>query len=293
MKLTKGDVTADYIANIPVHILVAKGVKVIGLYLKYYNKKYWDEVEAAGIVIVPIFELSPGRALAGAPAGHIDGRNGAIKSQQFGQSPKKGIIYTHDTNERNEFVDDYFGAVWEELKVRGYSFENGYWAKGVADAVRAFGVPVYLNWAPAAWAWDGGRDPKAQIWQKPSSIVPGFPARWDLGTVMIDVDLYHPWDDIVVPPTPTIPPFIPGKATKMFTNSENLTLNDVAALQQRDMLKTEVTADTMQAYRIFWFIEDDGTIRHITRTSEVVARGGVSVATPMTTKAILEIKDPV
>lgn len=297
MRMKQGYAAADYIAQIPVHILVEQGIKVVGLYLKYYNKSYWDAVEAAGIVIVPIFELSPGRALQGAPAGHIDGKNGAIKSLSFGQSPSKGIIYTHDTSEHNSVVDDYFGAVWDELKIRGYSFENGYWAKNVADAVRAFGVPVHLNWAPAAWAWDGGIDPLAQIRQKPSSVVPGFPARWDRGTVWIDVDLYHPWDAIAVPPSPVIPPYVPGKkASKMFTNEEILTLTDIAAMQQRPGLDPgQIGPEHMQARRIYWRMTDDEDTKviHIKKTSEVQARGGESAAIGLTTKLLLELVDPV
>lgn len=258
MIVYRGDRVVDFVTRVPVPYLVEQHIRIVGLYLKYWNIPYVDECERAGICVVPIWETIPGAALQGALLGHTHGITCAKLLPQLKIPKQKAVIFAHDTGLYNSTVPYYFQAVQTEIHPNPLA---GYWNEACANGVRALHIPYAFNWTPAAKSWV--QDPSAEIVQFPSGPFPGHSTyHVDMGKVLRDVLIYHPSDPLPHPiPTP-IPPMPGAPMSTVFNNAELIRIDDQNNLDTQPGYNPATSVPVVPGVGK-WRLMEDGSVRHL------------------------------
>jgi Rv2525c-like, glycoside hydrolase-like domain len=160
-----------------------------------------DQLRAADIAIVIVFETLAARALKGRAAGGFDAENALAQVKAAGGPGDSVIYFAVDfdaTPQQQAAINAYLGGASSLLGKDHVGIYGGYWV-----VKRALDGGV-CGWAWQTRAWSGGHwDPRAQLRQFPD----GHPMTLHLDGVSCDTDLamvanFGQW----YPPPPPPPP---------------------------------------------------------------------------------------
>lgn len=156
---------ADYsFARPSMSSLTSLGVRWVGRYLTGAGKALTvperDELHAAGVGIVAIFEAGASDAIRGAGQGSIDGQQARAAAQALGFPASTVIYWTVDQDTRDLIDVEAYGRAFAGAAA---PYLVGDYAEGLilADG----GVPVSKRWQTSATGWSGGRYGSADIYQ--------------------------------------------------------------------------------------------------------------------------------
>lgn len=162
MTLRKGIDAAQPVARF-IPAMKATGIDFVCRYYplglgKSLTKAEAQELSAAGIDIVTVFETTSDRSLGGAMAGTQDAGKFLAAATEIGQPEGSGAYFTVDRDVVDPVqlaaVEQYFSAI--KAGLNGH-YRLGAYCEGALAATMLASGAIELWWDPGAGGWEGSR----------------------------------------------------------------------------------------------------------------------------------------
>ncbi|MGZ4672937.1 MAG: glycoside hydrolase domain-containing protein [Ilumatobacteraceae bacterium] len=259
----------DFLGGVPpspfpaIDKLRAKGITFVATYLKNHRASYIDQLHAAGISWVPLFEKDKQRMFAGAAAGEQDAREAVAACRKFNVPDGVPIVFSHDTNTMDQAVIDYNVTAAPIVQSLGYGY-GGYGGRFFFERCQAAGVSFDVIWSMAGTAILGGRAHDAHAWQGRYEVDGSDEGIHDIIDITVDKDVcqraFNAWG--------------PSMVTTM-TTTNRLPAAQAPIPKEEDMMPIVTNSEQLQDSPPFvtrFVIMDDGTLRAL-EEQEWIVRG--------------------